>query len=187
MKGLRNWIHIILLLSAVSANAQNTRPAAWADKVVGVSLRNSYKLSDSVYRSAQPRKKDKAEFSKLQITAVLNLRSSHADAATLFPAGTIAYRVKMKARDIREEEVVAALRIIRASPKPLLIHCRYGADRTGLIMAMYRIIFQNWTKDEAIDELLHGGYGFHRKYANIPAYIKAADMEDIKKLVLGTK
>ena len=27
--------------------------------------------------------------------------------------------------------------------------------------AMYRILYQKWTKDKAIDEMLNGGYGFH--------------------------
>jgi hypothetical protein len=45
---------------------------------------------------------------------------------------------------------------------------------------MYRIVFQGWTKDAALDELLHGGYGYHPWWKNIPKYVKDADVEKIK-------
>nr|WP_246217361.1 tyrosine-protein phosphatase [Paraburkholderia panacisoli] len=39
----------------------------------------------------------------------------------------------------------------------LLIHCQHGADRTGFVSALYRVLFQSWTKQQAEDELLYGG------------------------------
>ena len=64
-----------------------------------------------------------------------------------------------------------------------MLHCHHGADRTGLVIAMYRIIYQGWTKDAALDELLHGGYGYHAMWKNIPSYIKHADVEKIRNAV----
>ena len=43
---------------------------------------------------------------------------------------------------------------------PVLVHCKHGADRTGCIVALYRIVFQSWSKEAAIDEMHNGGYGF---------------------------
>jgi hypothetical protein len=48
---------------------------------------------------------------------------------------------------------------------------------------MYRIIFQNRSKQDAIDELIHGGYGFHTIYTNIPRLIESSDIEKIKKQI----
>jgi hypothetical protein len=50
---------------------------------------------------------------------------------------------------------------------------------------MYRIVFQGWLKDEAIDELMHGGYGYHAVYENIPEYIRKADIAAIKMKVFA--
>jgi protein tyrosine/serine phosphatase len=79
--------------------------------------------------------------------------------------------------------VVEALRIIRNSERPILIHCWRGSDRTGLVSAMYRIVFQGWSKDDAIDELMHGGYGYHFLYKNIPDFIRQVNIEEIKRQV----
>ena len=76
-----------------------------------------------------------------------------------------------------------ALRIIRMADGPVLIHCWHGSDRTGLISAMYRVLYQNWSKDEAIDELMKGGYGYHSLYRNIPEYIRKVDIPNIRKMV----
>lgn len=90
----------------------------------------------------------------------------------------------MEAEDIKDNDVVAALRILRDCGKPVLVHCKHGADRTGLIVAMYRIVFQNWTKEEALDELLHGGFSFHPVFKNIPQYIMKMDVDLLKKQLL---
>ena len=64
---------------------------------------------------------------------------------------------------------------------PLLVHCQHGADRTGTMCAMYRIVKQGWSADEAIKELEEGGYGFHSMWINIPRFIRKA-AEELKKV-----
>jgi hypothetical protein len=48
---------------------------------------------------------------------------------------------------------------------------------------MYRIIYQDWTKGAALDELVHGGYGYHSMWKNIPNYTEHADVEKIRNAV----
>lgn len=43
----------------------------------------------------------------------------------------------------------------------VLVHCYHGADRTGLIVASYRVIYQNWDLNEAKREMQQGPYGYH--------------------------
>ena len=94
------------------------------------------------------------------------------------------YRVEMGARKIKTEDVVAALRIIKKSEGPVVVHCWHGSDRTGAVIAMYRVVFQNWPKEAALEELMNGGYGYHSIYKNIPEFIRAVDIDDIRKRVL---
>ena len=62
-------------------------------------------------------------------------------------------------------------------------HCWHGSDRTGLVSAMYRIVFGGWSKKEAIDELINGGYGYHSMYKNISEFIEKVDIVAIKQRV----
>jgi hypothetical protein len=50
---------------------------------------------------------------------------------------------------------------------------------------MYRIVFENWTKEKALDELKNGNYGFHKQFKNIPGYIMNVNTDSIKKAVLS--
>lgn len=45
-------------------------------------------------------------------------------------------------------------------PRPLLVHCREGVDRTGVVCAYYRVVAEGWSPDAAIEEMLD--LGFHR-------------------------
>ncbi len=171
------------LKSAASATA-GQRPATWAAPVFSERIGNFYRLDDKVYRSEQPDRKGFEELKAIGIRNILSLREFHSDDDGR-EAGLTLYRVRMEAGDITIEQVVEALRIIRNAEGPILIHCWHGSDRTGLVSAMYRIVFQGWPKEDAIDELMHGGYGYHAMYKNIPEFIRQADIEQVKQGVLG--
>jgi tyrosine-protein phosphatase SIW14 len=116
---------------------------------------------------------------------VLSFRNYHSDHDEARDTSIRLFRVRMEAGEITDEKVIEALRIIKDAEGPVLIHCWHGSDRTGLIAAMYRIVFQGWSKEEATDELMHGGYGYHSMYRNIPEYIEMVDIEK-NKGALGT-
>jgi len=174
---------IVLWTSVLPAAEPLARPETWAKPVKAEYLKNFYQLDEKVYRSAQPDKKGFKELEKFGIRNVLSFRDYHSDDDGK-KFGLLLYRVKMEAGEISDDKVIEALRIIRDADGPILIHCWHGSDRTGLISAMYRIVFQEWSKDAALDELMHGGYGYHAMYKNIPEYVRKADIEAIKKQVL---
>jgi tyrosine-protein phosphatase SIW14 len=181
------FIPQILSLQMVQSYAQTVteRPGKWAIKVETCNLENLYKLNDSIYRSEQPNKEEFICLAETGFRSVLNLRSFHTDSKKTKGLSIKPYRVKMVARKFSDKEIVESLRILKEGPKPILVHCKHGCDRTGVVMGMYRIIFENWSKEEALDELQNGGYGFHKKYTNIIDYIKNVDAEVIKREVLN--
>jgi len=168
-----------------AAADQPARPPEWASPVAAQHLKNFYKLDEKVYRSAQPDRKGFEELKRLGIRNVLSFRDHHADDRDAKGMGMTLRRVKMEAGGINDEQVIESLRIIRTAKGPIVIHCWHGSDRTGLISAMYRVLFQNWSKDEAIEELMKGGYGYHSLYRNIPEYIRKVDTESIRQRVLA--
>ncbi|MBU0654296.1 MAG: tyrosine-protein phosphatase [Gammaproteobacteria bacterium] len=173
----------LLLPSAVFA-VQPERPADWAKPVAAHHLQNFWQVSPLLYRSAQPYVDGFRELPKLGIGEVLDLRLYHLDV----PAEDIPltlHRAPLFASSINEEKVISALQVIANAKRPVLVHCLHGSDRTGLVVAMYRVVCQGWSKQQAIAEMVGGGYGYHSVFENIPDFIEKVDVEAARQEVHG--
>lgn len=169
------------LLTTNVASAQENRPADWATPVA--EAQNLYRIHQDFYRSAQLDSKDVALLQSLGIKTVVSLRSFHSDDKLLKDSSIRLQRVGINTWSINDQNVIAALRAIKAAEKdgPVLLHCLHGADRTGLVTAMYRILYQAWSKEQAMEELIKGGYGYHSMWRNIPKYLKKVNIEKIRE------
>ncbi|MES9992145.1 MAG: tyrosine-protein phosphatase [Candidatus Thiodiazotropha sp.] len=178
-------IVVFSLLISLSAEADiRARPLEWAQPMLGSELANFYRLSNEVYRSKQPDDEDMSALEAMGMRAILNLREHHSDEDEARGNRLKLYRVPVNAGDIDDDFVVQALQVIAESEKPILIHCWHGSDRTGVVAAMYRMVFQEWTREQAIDELVNGGYGYHANfYPNIERYLQTVDITAIKQKV----
>ncbi|HEX3133388.1 MAG TPA: tyrosine-protein phosphatase [Planctomycetota bacterium] len=151
-----------VLTSAADAPTPRIRPLTWAQPVIGTQLENLYRVSPEVYRSSQPHAGDlKLLVEQLGVKSVLTLRNWHDDNDEGKGLPLTLYRVDMEADEVEPDKVAKALQIIRDAPKPILIHCWHGSDRTGLMVAAYRISVQGWEPRAATDELQNGGFGYH--------------------------
>ena len=91
---------------------------------------------------------------------------------------------RMEADDLTIDDLVSGLRLLRDAPKPVLVHCWHGSDRTGSLVAAYRIVFQDWTREAALDELRHGGFGYHERwFPNIIKLFEALDPAELRRRV----
>jgi protein tyrosine phosphatase (PTP) superfamily phosphohydrolase (DUF442 family) len=157
------------------------RPASWAIPIELKGVPNLHKVSEDLYRSAQPTAEGMKNLKIMGIETIVNLRSFHSDRDEIGDTGLAYEHIYMKAWHPEEEEIVRFLQIV-TNPKrtPVLVHCLHGADRTGTMSAVYRIAVQGWTKDEAIKEMAEGGFGFHGVFQNLLLWIKELDIEKIK-------
>lgn len=139
---------------------------------------NLYKVSDTLYRGEQPTAEGFKELEKLGIKTVVNLRSLHSDRDEL-EGTTLAYEhIRMEAWDPELDEIEAFLKIATDPQKqPVFVHCLHGADRTGTMVAVYRIVVQDWDKQKAIDEMQKGPFGFHEIFSGLPEFIEELDIE----------
>ena len=140
-----------------------------------------------IYRSAQPDEASFAELKRIGVRSILNLRQGFRDTAKHpgIPDGIREYECGINTGMMDRADLVRALKIIRDAPRPLLIHCLHGADRTGAVVAAYRIVFQDWTPEEAVAEMEHPRYGMHKFFfPNLAALIRRADWSAIRREVL---
>ncbi|MEO5960743.1 MAG: tyrosine-protein phosphatase [Opitutaceae bacterium] len=184
---LRVFYPAIALIATIASAAELTprpRPLHWAVPIINSTLENCYRVSDDLYRCEQPEEKDIPHLRQLGIRSILNLRRHNTDPKTLEKAGFSLLLQRMEADDLTVADLVAGLRLLRDAPKPVLVHCWHGSDRTGSLVAAYRIAFQDWTREAALDELRYGGFGFHESwFPNIVKLFETLDVEALRRRV----
>ena len=167
-----------------TAALDNARNARWASPISLEGVPNLHQISPNLYRSEQPTALGMRNLEKLGVRTVINLRFFNNDSKEIQGTSLRTERVKILTWDIDDEHVVEVMRVLKNPQNgPYLIHCQHGADRTGLMSAMYRILEQGWTADEALAELTEGGYGYHSIWSNILRYVRSVDVEKLRSAI----
>lgn len=175
---------LLIALPMISLAEPRLRPDNWAHPVINSELGNLYQVDEGVFRSEQPDAKAFQDISGLGIKEVLNLREYHSDDDEAKGLPLKLHHIKIDTAAITEDQLVEALRYIQNSDGPILVHCWHGSDRTGAVIAAYRVIIQGWSRDAAIDELVNGGYGYHATfYPNVVALIQHLDEGKIRAAI----
>jgi len=183
------FIAVASILALVSFNtaygaetSPANRPAHWAKPIQMEGVPNFHKVSDTLYRSAQPSAEGMKNLKAMGIETIVNLRSFHSDRDEIGNTGFAYEHIHMKAWHAEKEDAVRFLKIV-TNPKrsPVLVHCQHGADRTGTMCALYRVTVQGWSKEDALKEMMQGGFGFHGIWGNLIQWINGLDIEGIKK------
>jgi protein tyrosine/serine phosphatase len=169
----------------VEAKAKSSKPSRninWATPIEKPGLPNFHQVTEDLYRGAQPSAEGMRELKKMGINTVVNLRSKHSDLDELGDTGLGYEHIPMTAWRLKEEDVVRFLQIVTDKDRtPVFVHCQRGADRTGVTMAAYRIIVEGWTKEDALEEMKKGGFGFNPILFNLVSFIKNLDVDGIKR------
>ncbi len=181
---------MILLAVALARGGVHERPKSWAVPLKIREFHNLHRVNGDLYRSAQP---SSAAFAVLAahpvlqkgdrpIKTVLSLRALNDD-GPLVPSDAPFHleQIRFNTWHPEDEDVVKFLRIA-TSPDllPVLVHCQHGSDRTGTMVAIYRIAVQGWSKERALNEMVNGGYGFHPMWRNLRRYIDRLDVAALK-------
>ncbi len=174
-------VAIYLAMIGTNETILMPRPESWAQPIEIEGVPNLYKLSDDLYRSAQPSAEGMMNLEEMGIKTIVNLRLLNSDRDEIEGTDLAYVHIQMEAWDAEEVEVVEFLQIVLDPDRvPVLVHCSLGSDRTGTMCAVYRIAVQGWSKEEAIKEMTQGGFGFHQVWANLPMWISTLDIDEMK-------
>jgi protein tyrosine/serine phosphatase len=155
----------------VAAQAQQ-EPLKPRDDVAG--LPNFAKVSEVLYRGAQPTAEGFAQLKKMGIKTIINLRSLHSDRSKLEGTGLQYVHITAEAWNPEEEDVLKFLKIaLNPAHQPVFVHCKCGADRTGMMVAIYRMLEQGWNLEKVFKEM--DNFGRHPVFSEINDYLKKLD------------
>jgi tyrosine-protein phosphatase SIW14 len=134
-------------------------------QVAGVS--NFQKVNDQVYRGGQPTSDGFKNLAAMGVKTVIDLRligeHSQAEEENWVEADGMCYlSIPLKGMSAPPEAEVANILAILNDPSagPVFVHCRRGADRTGTILACYRISHDHWENRQALQEARGLGMSF---------------------------
>ena len=144
--------NVLFALTAFSLVACTTTPSEppkntehWATLIS--EQENLYQIDDKFYRSEQLEAQSEALLNKLNIHTIVNLRffDRNDDKQAFSHTKINLINTPLLTWSISPEEVADILWQIKQHQKngAVLVHCYHGADRTGLIVASYRVIYQN--------------------------------------------
>ncbi len=153
----------------------------WAERLELSGVPNLHKVSEDLYRGAQPSAEGMRQLEELGIKTVVNLRFILSDRDKIRGTGLGYEHINMTTWNPKTSDVVRFLQIVTDSNRtPVFVHCERGTDRTGTMCAIYRIAAEGWSRDEAIEEMTKGGFGFHSVRKNLVNYVRGLDIDKIK-------
>lgn len=133
----------------------------WVDHGVLRALWHNFsEIAPGVYRSNHPEHKRFTKYKAMGIKSILNLRGINREAPYLFEKescdalGLNLVSISMSARQAPfREYLIELIEAFETTPKPFLIHCKSGADRTGLAGVLYLMIHQGEPVEQAMRQL----------------------------------
>ena len=140
---------VVLVLAASVSLAQDPRYSE---------LPNFSKVSERLYRGGQPKSGGVKKLAEIGIKTIINLRGTdeltRAEEAEAKAAGIVYFNIPMPGLSRPTHEQISRVMEIVGNQEsgPVFIHCKRGSDRTGTVVAVYRISRDGWTADKALTE-----------------------------------
>jgi hypothetical protein len=185
------FVTVIALSFAVSTvAAQQTAPANAApqtnpgpppnpaEMITAPGLNDAARVSGNIYRGAQPKADGYAELKKLGIDVVVSFLDGNHDIQKekdlVESAGMTFVSVPWNAaHDPPRSTVVTFFATLRDNEgKKIFMNDLQGGDRTGLMVALYRIVHDHWTTDQALSEMNDFHYHKHL-FPHMAHYVEA--------------
>lgn len=144
-------------------------------------VNNFHQVDADLYRSGQPQKEGMKYLEDKGFKTIINLRNVIDDKQEIKGTNLVQVRIPMRAKKVSYEDIVTTMCAIETAEKPVLIHCLHGSDRTGCMVAAYRMM-NGMSKADAIAEFEEAKYGYNKKlFPNILTLLESIDPDKLRK------
>jgi uncharacterized protein (TIGR01244 family) len=174
----------MLLLQAPIALLFISIPLWPSNTVEAPGIPNFHTVDEHLYRGAQPTPEGIKTLARLGIKVVIDLREGHEHAGLekklVESAGMKYVNVPMRGLNAPTDEQMATVFALLgdSSGWPMFVHCKRGADRTGTVVACYRISHDHWRNEKALREAkLYGMSKVERAMQHYILQFKSASPE----------
>lgn len=162
-------------------------PVETAAEKKASALPNFAKVSDALYRSGQPTQAGMDQIRSSGIKTILKFNdNSPAESQWASDDGIEFVPMLMGTQQSPSyDQIDQALAVINdPSKQPVLVHCKLGHDRTGAVVAAYRVKVQGWSVDKAAAEALKFGYS-DPHFQNITTYLQGYVAHEQQRAAAG--
>jgi len=177
----------VLAQSDATPPATKSERAAFGQKLQLRGIPNAGKITDVLYRGAQPREVGLSELKLLGIATIVDLRSEDHERVAWERKRAESLGMRFVHIPVNgwsppsDEQVLEFLSLLRDNPgQRIFVHCHFGEDRTGVFIAAYRMTLQKWPMEQAVREMYFFGFnGFWHPsmktfIRNFPAHLNSA-------------
>ena len=169
---------LLLALWATAALAQSapkpTSDHAPARRITVIGVSNFGEVTPKLFRGGQPKGVGYANLKKMGVDIVVDQRLSgkNEEKRNVTKTGMQFVSIPWHCLYPRDRIFAKFLMLLRENPdKKVFVHCRYGDDRTGLMIAAYRMAIEDWSPEEAAREMRK--FGYHRLLcSSLGPYVK---------------
>lgn len=142
-----------------ASHPHSARPIGHKRKIKGIG--NFGEVTPSLFRGGQPTHRGFEALAKMGVDIVVDTRGNRTNSE-----GKEVRRLGMRYVAIpwhcpfpNDEVFVRFLKLLQENPnKKVFVHCRLGDDRTGMMVAAYRMAAEGWTADQAMREMHQFGF-----------------------------
>jgi protein tyrosine/serine phosphatase len=152
----------LALARQTSISPQPSANHATARKLSVSGLPNLGEVTPTLYRGAQPTEKGFENLAKMGIGIVVDLRDGNEgkfEEKEVTQSGMEFVAIPWRCSSPKDDDFAKFLMVVRDNPdKKVFVHCHMGVDRTGMMVAAYRMNEQDWTAAEALQEMRAFGF-----------------------------
>ena len=169
------------MLETLSAPVGQVKMFPKPPLIASSELPNAYKLTDNLYRGGQPTEDGYKMLSRMGIKTVISFRTHKPNKELIESLGMQSVHIPLNPAFITPSQMTQFLQLV-ADPahKPVYVHCHYGSDRTGAMIAAYRIVIQKWPRRDALAEMRNPDFSFHRAFFTLPAELQWIDFSKVE-------